>query len=351
MPRGGVASENSKQRSDWFANRRPRGHLTRLTLPHHPQLFYPSWTNRGKGLVLLNLLVLLCASNWVVVKQAQQALPSPAAFTAARFAVAAAAFAPFLARASRPTLTAGLELGVWSAAGYAAQAAGLLTCDASRASFLSAFTVVVVPLLNGLTGARVPLLTWLCAGAAVVGVYLLEGGGGSGTAAGAFPLKPGDVWSLASAVAFAIQIWRTEARARQAGPDQTLPLLAVTVATVAALSTIAAAAADPAGAAAVTASPAAALAAARSLDWAPVLWTGLASTDGVLLIELVALRWVSSTDAAITYTLEPVLGAICAWLVLGERFGATSFCGAALILCAAFFSSMNDDADDAKKQA
>ena len=115
-----------------------------------------SWTDRGKGLLLLNVLVLLCASNWVIVKQAEAALPTPAAFTALRFAVAAAAFAPFLPRASPAVLVAGVELGVWSAAGYIFQAVGLETCDASRASFLSAFTVVVVPLLQGLTGARVP---------------------------------------------------------------------------------------------------------------------------------------------------------------------------------------------------
>jgi len=133
-----------------------------------------SWTDRGKGLLLLNVLVLLCASNWVIVKQAEAALPTPAAFTALRFAVAAAAFAPFLPRASPAVLVAGVELGVWSAAGYIFQAVGLETCDASRASFLSAFTVVVVPLLQGLTGARVPVATWACAGSAMLGVYLLE---------------------------------------------------------------------------------------------------------------------------------------------------------------------------------
>ena len=323
----------------------PQGATFDTPFPTH------SWTNRGKGLVLLNVLVVLCASNWVVVKEAQAALPSPAAFTAARFVVAAIAFAPFLPRvSSSTTVIAGLELGVWSAVGYASQAAGLMTCDASRASFLSAFTVVVVPLLNGMTGARVPLLTWLCAGAAVVGVYLLEGGSGAGatlTAASnpgvTFPLAAGDAWSLLSAVGFAIQIWRTEARAREADADQTLPLLAVTVATVAVLSTGVAAAADPPAAAALVASPDAVGSALRSLDWGPILWTGIAATDGVLLIELVALRWVTSTDAAITYSLEPVLGSMAAWFVLGERFGVTSFCGAALILGAALFSSLSND--------
>ena len=159
-------------------DRRPSA-TRRRPPPHtHTRTLLFSWTNRGKGLLLLYLLVLLCATNWVVVKTAQADLPSPAAFTAARFAVAAAAFVPFLPRATRASWTAGLELGLWSALGYGTQAAGLLTCEASRAAFLSAGTVVVVPLLSGLTpGVRVPLVTWACAVAAMVGVYLLAGGG------------------------------------------------------------------------------------------------------------------------------------------------------------------------------
>lgn len=40
-------------------------------------------------------------------------------------------------------LKAGVEIGAWTAMGYIFQSAGLLTTDASRASFLSTFTVLV----------------------------------------------------------------------------------------------------------------------------------------------------------------------------------------------------------------
>jgi drug/metabolite transporter (DMT)-like permease len=164
--------------------------------------------------------------------------------------------------------------------------------------------------------------------------------GGVGPAAGEPLLAVGDAWALASAVAFAVQIWRTEARAREVGPADTLPLLAVTVAVVAAIAVGAAAAADPGATAALVAHPETAVDVLAHADWPPVLWTGLASTDGVLLIEIVALRWVSSIDAAITYTLEPVLGALFAWAMLGERFGAVSFAGAAVILASALFAQV-----------
>ena len=64
-------------------------------------------------------------------------------FAALRFIIAAAAFSPFLTKAlrNRVIVQAGLELGAWSALGYLTQAQGLLTSDASKASFISTFTV------------------------------------------------------------------------------------------------------------------------------------------------------------------------------------------------------------------
>ena len=67
-------------------------------------------------------------------------------FAALRFLIAAAAFSPFLGKAvqDRKILQAGIELGAWSALGYLTQAQGLLTSEASRASFISTFTVSVL---------------------------------------------------------------------------------------------------------------------------------------------------------------------------------------------------------------
>ena len=45
-----------------------------------------------------------------------------------------------------------------------------------------------------------------------------------------------------------------------------------------------------------------------------------------------ALHDVSSTDAAIIYTMEPVLGAAFAYALLGERWGSLGWAGAGLIV-------------------
>ncbi len=99
---------------------------------------------RVRGLVMLNCLVFLMATNWTVVKVGGGDL-DPFSFAFFRFGVAALALAPFLKEAFREDRKelrgAGLELGLWTAAGYLTQSLGLLYTDASRASFLSTFTV------------------------------------------------------------------------------------------------------------------------------------------------------------------------------------------------------------------
>jgi drug/metabolite transporter (DMT)-like permease len=58
--------------------------------------------------------------------------------------------------------------------------------------------VLIVPFLAALTGEKLTRITWLSAFSAVVGVYFLENGGS--------PPGVGDVWSILSAIAFAVQV-------------------------------------------------------------------------------------------------------------------------------------------------
>ena len=71
-----------------------------------------------------------------------------------------------------------------------------------------------------------------------------------------------------------------------------------------------------------------------------VLYCGLLTTDLALMMEVFALQDVSSVDAAIIYTLEPVLGAAFAWVLLGERIGSTGMVGAVIILASSLFSQV-----------
>lgn len=98
---------------------------------------------------------------------------------------------------------------------------------ASRASLLSTFTVLAVPIIGSLSGQRIKPMVWAAAAAALAGTAMLEGSGGD------VPPNVGDLWSVASAVLFAAQICAAERQLRVLPKRSELPLMAVSMATVA----------------------------------------------------------------------------------------------------------------------
>jgi len=76
-----------------------------------------------------------------------------------------------------------------------------MTTDASRVSFLSALTVILVLIIVGLSGRGVSKLAWGSAATAIVRVAIL-----SGTAMGE-SASMGDIMSLASAAFIAVQVY------------------------------------------------------------------------------------------------------------------------------------------------
>uniref|UniRef100_A0A383VDB4 EamA domain-containing protein n=1 Tax=Tetradesmus obliquus TaxID=3088 RepID=A0A383VDB4_TETOB len=308
---------------------------------------------RIRGLVLLNIMTFVMGTNWVVLKESNEAF-DPVVFTSLRFTLAAAAFTPFIRKglANPAVRKAGMEIGMWTALGYLAQSWALSLTPASRASLLSTFTVIAVPCLAGLSGQKVKPLVWACGLAALVGTTLLEQGGGE-------PPNVGDLLSIISALFFAMQLFRTEQTSRKLPEGSALPLMSIIVSTVAAASMAAAAAVHWQDAAAAAGSLGHVLggglrAIAPWIDTGSdtaqplmeLLYTSFCSTDLVLLIELLALQDVSSTEAALVYSLEPVSGALLAYCFLGERWGPMGWCGAAVILIASLATQLGGALDD-----
>jgi len=296
--------------------------------------------DRVRGLILLNLMTLIMSTNFVVVKDAE-ILMDPFSFSAARFITASLPFLPLLPRMKmdKATIQAGAEIGLWSTLGYLTQGIGLLSSDASRVSFLSALTVILVPVIIGLSGRGVSYCAWASAFAAMFGVGLLSGTGMGGS------LSFGDLMSLVSATVFAIQIVRTEHYSRILPAKSRLSVLGVGMLTVALGSSLLACGIHPdyvlSGIQQLDSlTPQSLISWASLLPGKALLFTGFVSTDVVLLIELTALQDVDSTDAAIVYTMDPVLGALWAYIFLGERWGPNGWTGAALILASSFVTQM-----------
>jgi len=145
---------------------------SRLQLPAS----FPRFDGRLRGLALLNVMVILMGSNWVCVKASADAhMTDSMMFMAIRFGLAAALFLPFL-KLDKKIAKAGLEVGAWYAGGYVTQALALAHTAASRASLLSTFTVLAVPLIAGMSGQRIRPIVWACSAAALAGTAMLVRG-------------------------------------------------------------------------------------------------------------------------------------------------------------------------------
>eukprot|EP00898_Chlorokybus_atmophyticus_P005439 jgi/Chlat1/5897/Chrsp4S06398 len=283
---------------------------------------------RMRGLVLINAMTMLYGTNMVVIKSSEMGLDANL-FSFGRFAIAALAFTPFLPKAmeDKRIRNAGLELGTWAALAYGAQAVGLLTCEASRASFISTFTVIVVPFLSAFLGRKIPFVTYISAVAALTGVSFLETSGA--------PPSVGDAWTVLSAVLFAWHIIRSEHHSKVLAGANTTGLIGIQLGVIAALSGVWVAAGPAAHSqldSLVSGGLPGLISAAQHAPWLAMIYTGLISTAFCLWTEMAALRDVTATDAALIYTAEPVYGAALAYLVLGERWGERGWLGAALIL-------------------
>lgn len=302
--------------------KRPRGR------PLWRRILFAS--KKTRSIIILNALTVVYASDIPVLKEVE-AMTEPAVFNMVRFVVAAIPFVPFAVRSfgDRRVRNAGLELGVWVSLAYLAQAIGLLTSDAGRASFITAFTVIVVPLIDGLLGASIPKLTWFGAMVSLAGIGLLECGGS--------PPCVGDVLNFFSAIFFGIHMLRTEQISRSTDKRKFLALLSFEVLVVAFSSVLwfifKDGYVDTRESSFESWTFGMLWDTAASFPWIPALYTGVLSTVLCMWAEMVAMGDVSATETAIVYGLEPVWGAAFAWFLLGERWDNAAWIGAALVLC------------------
>ncbi|KAI4386488.1 hypothetical protein MLD38_004418 [Melastoma candidum] len=286
-------------------------------------------SKKVRSIVLLNLVTFIYASEIAVLKEVESSI-DPAMFTVVRFVSSAIPLVPFMIKGRHDTVTRnyGLELGLWVSLGYISQALGMLTSDAGRASFLSMFTVILVPILDGMLGAFVPIHIWSGSFLSIIGVGMLESSGS--------PPCVGDILNFFSAVFFGIHMLRTEHISRRTDRKKFLPLLGYEVLVVA-FSSIAwfflgsstDVVQDPTT---LSWSWAMIFESMLQFPWVAAIYTGVLSTGLCLWVEMAAMRDVSATETAIIYGLEPIWGACFAWFLLEERWGISGWIGAALIL-------------------
>lgn len=272
---------------------------------------------RGRAELAIVVTALLWGSTFVVVKAALQDV-STFLFLAIRFLTASILMlAVYRGRLSGPGSAAVMRQGAVVAGtllflGYALQTMGLRLTTASKSAFLTAFYIVLVPLLSSLVKRSRPRAAELAGVAmACMGTILLTTGGE------VWSFGVGDLLTIGCAIAFAAHMIAVEHYSRRMSYE----LLAVLqVAAVGAWS----------------------LLAMPVLETPRVVWSGrvvfalaltaVFATAVSFALYTWAQRHTTATRAALLFSLEPVFAGLTGWLAAGEAWTGRAMAGAGLIL-------------------
>lgn len=255
-----------------------------------------------------------------------------AVFVVLRFATAALSTLPWLiSSSSKEAALAGAKVGALYAIGYGAQAAALAHgFPAANAAFVCSLQCVAVALISKGSPPPKTIMGLMLAISGVACLELLGANGGDFDPAGL-------ALALGQPLAFGASYVELE-KATRNHPDDALAMtalqcLAILGAGVGALAAMEGA--DGALADVVTTW--------QHLDAplaASVAWTGVVSTSFTIWLCTQAFRRLSSVDASLILTSEPLWAAVVAAALLGERFSAGDALGGLLILLAV---AVNDE--------
>ncbi|MGE5620570.1 MAG: DMT family transporter [Sphingomonadaceae bacterium] len=262
----------------------------------------------------LALVTLIWGSTFVVVKN-ELANIGPLAFVALRFTFAflfmALLMRRSLARIGRHQLAAGALIGVFLFGGYALQTVGLRYTTASKAAFITGLCVVLAPLFAHLLLGHTPSLI------ATLGVVLATAGLALLSLVDDLSLAMGDLLVLGCAASFALHIVSISRFAPRMDP---VALTTVQIGVVAVGGAIATAILEPNP---LPLKPGSVVVAAGM---------GLFATALAFTIQNRVQVFTTPTHTALVLSLEPVFGAIFAYLLAGERLGPREILGCSLIL-------------------
>lgn len=281
-------------------------------------------------------LLLLTAVIWGFAFVAQRVgmdYVGPFGFNGVRFALGCAVLVPFLwrnrlrdDRASRrepallslPSLGGGVVVGLVLFCGASFQQVALVYTTAGNAGFITGLYVVVVPIIGIALGHWTHAGTWIGAGLAGVGLYLLS-------VVGPFTISPGDLLVLIGAFFWAVHVHLIGWLSPRQDP---LKVAFLQFAACAVLSLLTSVAIEHNT---VHSYWAAAL---------PILYGGVLSVGVAYTLQVVAQKKAKPAHAAIILSLEAVFAAIGGWLILDETLSPRAIVGCILMLCGMLLSQL-----------
>ena len=197
------------------------------------------------------------------------------------------------------------------------QQLGLVYTSASKAGFITAMYIVLVPILGLFLKKRPPFTAWISVVIAVAGLYLLS-------CVGVTEINIGDLFLIGCAMTYSVQITLIDLYAP--GQDG-IRLNCIQLIFCALWSTPFMLAEGPV-LANITAC-------AMPLAYAGVLSMGVAYT-----LQIIGQQNLPPTPASLLMSLESVFAALCGWLILHETLTSYELLGCAMVFAAVIISQL-----------
>lgn len=219
----------------------------------------------------------------------------------------------------RNSLIGGVACGVVLCVASSFQQFGISMTTAGKAGFITALYIVIVPLLGVFIKKKIPKITWLCVGIAVVGFYLLcvkEG----------FSVSAGDLLVLCCAFFFSIHIMVIDYFNGKQVDGVRMSCIQFLVAGLISLVLML-----------VFEQP--------SLEnlWAAkgsILYAGVLSCGVAYTLQILGQRDTEPTTATLILSLESVFAALSGWALLHETLSFKELAGCALVFAAVILAQI-----------
>lgn len=208
------------------------------------------------------------------------------------------------------TIEAGAILGIVLFIASSLQQIGLEETTAGKAAFITGFYIVLVPFMGVFLKHKIHKNTWISAGFAIVGLYLLSITKG-------FTISKGDLYELIGSIFWAVHILLID---RFTKKIDTLKLSVVQFATCSILSMITALIFEDISIIGIR----------QALI--PILYGGVASVGIAYTLQAFGQKYAKPSRAAIILSMEAVFASIGGIVILGEVMGVKGYLGCMLML-------------------
>ena len=247
-------------------------------------------------------------------------------FLSLRFALAAAVLAPVAAKQMhKRDWGVGVAIGLALAAGFLLQTFGLKTTTPTNSGLITGLFVVFAAVWNrALFGVRTPRNYPLLLACSLTGLALLTGAGP------ALP-KPGDLLTLACAVAFGLHVALLD---RHAKGHSARALALVQLGTTAVVCSVAWPVAEP-------------LVMPGRDVWGAIALCGGVASAAAFLIQTLAQRELPAAQAAMILTMEPVFAGYFGNLLAGDALTPLQYAGAAMMMAALLAANLGPKHEEA----